>query len=79
LTPAFLTTSGDAFVPVKVSPNKKCGNERAMNNLCRPLILFQKKTFQAGLPDGLFSNQKYQFGKILEGPSMENLGMFYEH
>jgi hypothetical protein len=31
------------------------------------------------LPDGLFSNQKSEFGKILEGLAMENLGMFYDH
>jgi hypothetical protein len=35
--------------------------------------------FQAGLPDGLFSNQKSQFGYILEGLAMENLGLFYDH
>jgi hypothetical protein len=29
-----------------------------------------------GLPDGLFSNQKSQFGQILEGLGMENLGIF---
>jgi hypothetical protein len=34
---------------------------------------------KAGLPDGLFSNQKSQFGYILEGLAMENLGIFYEH
>jgi hypothetical protein len=33
----------------------------------------------AGLPDGLFSNQNSQFGKILEGLAMENLGIFYDH
>jgi hypothetical protein len=33
----------------------------------------------SGLPDGLFSNQKYQFGKILEGLAMENLGIFNDH
>jgi hypothetical protein len=37
----------------------------------------------AGLPDGLFSNQKYQFGLILEGLRMENvdiyIGIFYGH
>jgi hypothetical protein len=27
-----------------------------------------------GLPDGLFSNQKYQFGEILEGLAMEVVG-----
>jgi hypothetical protein len=31
----------------------------------------------AGLPDGLFSNQKSQFGKILEGLRMENAGKLY--
>jgi hypothetical protein len=29
-----------------------------------------------GLPDGLFSNQKSQFGQILEGLAKENLGIF---
>jgi hypothetical protein len=31
------------------------------------------------LPDGLLSNQKSQFGKILEGLGMENVGIFYGH
>jgi hypothetical protein len=31
------------------------------------------------LPDGLFSNQKSQFGSILEGLEIENLGIFYDH
>jgi hypothetical protein len=30
----------------------------------------------AGLPDGLFSNQKSQFGSILEGLAIENFGIF---
>jgi hypothetical protein len=29
------------------------------------------------LPDGLFSNQKSNFLKILEGLAMEDVGMFY--
>jgi hypothetical protein len=29
------------------------------------------------LPDGIFSNQKFQFGQILEGLAMEDVGMFY--
>jgi hypothetical protein len=33
----------------------------------------------AGLPDGLFSNQKSQFGLILEGLAMDNLGIFYDN
>jgi hypothetical protein len=32
-----------------------------------------------GLPDGLFSNQKFQFGKILDCLGMENVGIFYDH
>jgi hypothetical protein len=35
--------------------------------------------FKAGLPDGFFSNQRSQFGKILEGLAMGNLGTFYNH
>jgi hypothetical protein len=34
---------------------------------------------QSGLPDGLFSNQKSQFGYILEGLAMEDVGIFYVH
>jgi hypothetical protein len=33
----------------------------------------------AGLPDGSFSNQKSQFGSILEGLSLENVDIFYGH
>jgi hypothetical protein len=33
----------------------------------------------AGLPDGIFSNQKSQFGKILEGLAMKYVGVFYVH
>jgi hypothetical protein len=33
----------------------------------------------AGLPDGLFSDQKSQFGSNLEGIGMENVVMFYDH
>jgi hypothetical protein len=31
------------------------------------------------LPDGFFSNQKSQFGKILEGLRWENVDIFYGH
>jgi hypothetical protein len=31
------------------------------------------------LPNGLFSYQKYQFGEILFGFGMENVGIFYAH
>jgi hypothetical protein len=34
---------------------------------------------ESGLPDGIFSNQKSQFGDFLEGLRIENVGMFYGH
>jgi hypothetical protein len=34
----------------------------------------QLSTAVAGLPVGFFSNQKSQFGYILEGPAMEDVG-----
>jgi hypothetical protein len=34
---------------------------------------------QTGLPDGFFSNQKSQFGKILDDPRLENVDIFYGH
>jgi hypothetical protein len=33
----------------------------------------------AGLPDGIFSKQKYQFGKILEGLAKEGVGNFKDN
>jgi hypothetical protein len=34
---------------------------------------------RAGLPDGMFSNQNSQFGKILEGLAMEDVSIFCGH
>jgi hypothetical protein len=34
---------------------------------------------QAGLPDDIFSKQKSQFGYILEGLSIENVGILLGH
>jgi hypothetical protein len=34
---------------------------------------------QPGLPDGLFSNQKYQFGLIFKVLRMKNVCIFYDH
>jgi hypothetical protein len=34
---------------------------------------------RAGLPDGLFSNQKSQFGSNLVGLSFQNVHTFYGH
>jgi hypothetical protein len=30
-----------------------------------------------GLPDGIFTNPKFQFGNFLEGLRLENVGMFF--
>jgi hypothetical protein len=38
-----------------------------------------EKGIEAGLPDGLFSYQKSQFGYILEGLGMEKVGKFFGH
>jgi hypothetical protein len=35
--------------------------------------------FGAGLPDGIFSNQNFQFGLIFKGFSMEDVSIFYGH
>jgi hypothetical protein len=32
---------------------------------------------ESGLPDGIFSNQKIEFGKISEGLAMEGVGIFH--
>jgi hypothetical protein len=34
---------------------------------------------EAEFPDGSFSYQKSQFGYILEGLGMKNVGIFYDH
>jgi hypothetical protein len=34
---------------------------------------------RSGLPDGIFSNQKYQFGSILEGLGMGKVGILFGH
>jgi hypothetical protein len=52
--------------------------------LFEPVFFFSKFLFAAlcsesGLPDGLFSNQKSQFGKILEDLRLENVDVFYGH
>jgi hypothetical protein len=39
---------------------------------------WQEPQQKPGLPDGLFSYQKFQAGKILEGFGMENVGTSYE-
>jgi hypothetical protein len=34
---------------------------------------------QTGLPDGVFSDQKFQFAKIWESPEAEHVALFYGH
>jgi hypothetical protein len=36
-------------------------------------------TSTSGLPDGIISNQKSKFGKILEGLAVEDVVIFYGH
>jgi hypothetical protein len=38
-----------------------------------------KKYIETGLPDGIFSNQKIQFGQLLEGLGMENVATINNH
>jgi hypothetical protein len=37
------------------------------------------EAFKPGLPDGIFSNQKSQFGSILEDLAKEDVDTFYCH
>jgi hypothetical protein len=39
----------------------------------------KRKRSDAGLPDGVFSNQNSRFGQILEGLPMEGAGIIYGH
>jgi hypothetical protein len=39
-------------------------------------VIYNNNCIAAGLPDGLFSYQKYRLGYILEGLGMENVGIF---
>jgi hypothetical protein len=50
-------------------------------SIVRPHVTQSKTwlTFQAGLPDGIFSIQKSQFGKICEGLALDDFGLFYGH
>jgi hypothetical protein len=40
-------------------------------------VYSRERLHQQGLPDGLFSNQKSQFGKILDGLRLENVDLIY--
>jgi hypothetical protein len=39
----------------------------------------KRNALRSGLPDGLFTNQKSKFGKILDGLAMEDVGIFHGH
>jgi hypothetical protein len=43
------------------------------------LSVMAPKSFQPGLPDSIFSDQKSNFGSFLEGLAMEDVGIFYGH
>jgi hypothetical protein len=42
-------------------------------------LVFPRRAADTGLPDGTFSDQKWQFGHILDGLAMEEVGVFYGH
>jgi hypothetical protein len=42
------------------------------------LLRFQKLS-ESGLPDGLFWNQKSQFGKKIQDLGLENVDIFHGH
>jgi hypothetical protein len=48
-----------------------------MSHACWPRL--NGIVLQPGLPDSFFSNQKSQFGQILQGPRLENVDIFYGH
>jgi hypothetical protein len=54
-------------------------HKRGLISKFRPTstTVFRRKL--AGLPDGLISNQKSQFGKIGDSLKWENVDIFYEH
>jgi hypothetical protein len=45
----------------------------------QPLSQCGAGSVRPGLPDGLFSNQKSQFGKNSQGLRLENIDIFYGH
>jgi hypothetical protein len=45
--------------------------------VCRFFVGCHRAASTAGLPDGLFSNQKSQFGKNFQGLRLENNDIFY--
>jgi hypothetical protein len=64
--------------------NSSCEIERKRLFLARYMTGAAKKGISLlcsgpGMPDGIFSNEKSKFGKILEGLAMEDVGIFYAH
>jgi hypothetical protein len=59
----FSRNEKDFFSPPSINKNK----------------IRQQKGRRPGLPDGVFSNQKSQFGYTLEGLELEKVGIFYGH
>jgi hypothetical protein len=61
--------------PLSVMP---CCSGRGKRNTVSPRrISSHAAQVEAGLPDGLFEDQKSKFGYILEGLGMKNVGIFY--
>jgi hypothetical protein len=64
----FMAGKGSDFCRMMESKLDKNGGKFLVGGAVSP--------FAAGLPEGLFSNQKYQFGQILGGLAMKHLGIF---
>jgi hypothetical protein len=87
-TPQNLATLANtchfSFRPSSAAPFVRTSLQLKVFNLQKKVSLFrgfsrQQLGYVAGLPDGLFSNQKSKFGEILEGLAMKDVGIFYKH
>jgi hypothetical protein len=46
---------------------------------CNTHLVSHDSCPRTGLPDGIFSHQKSQFGSIMEGFGLENVCILYDH
>jgi hypothetical protein len=66
----------DGFVEKIIRFGKMSAPMHGKHGNLKPRSLKVKKGAQAGLPDGLFSNQKSKFGYILECLAIKDVGVF---
>jgi hypothetical protein len=62
----------------KCNKLEKQNTKFILSNLALFTFVFENE-YLLGLPDGSFSNQKSQFGNILEGLRLKNVHLFYGH